>query len=80
MVVRRFVLAFALVLGTVHCADHPSDEPERRLVRRHGRLRPLRAATTPTPARRMNQNGRPLAGPAVACCGSEIRCSSCRRG
>lgn len=27
MSVRRFVLAFALVLGTVHCADHPAAVP-----------------------------------------------------
>ena len=45
MSVRRFVLAFALVLGTAHCADHPaavqsSFDPTPHFLRWRGRSAP----------------------------------------
>jgi hypothetical protein len=45
MSVRRFVFAFALVLGTVHCADHPaavqsSFDPTPHFLRWPGRAAP----------------------------------------
>jgi len=50
MSVRRFVLAFALVLGTAHCADHPaavqpSFDPAPHFLRWRGRAAPQFKAT-----------------------------------
>jgi hypothetical protein len=50
MSVRRFVLAFALVLGTAHCADHPaavqpSFDPTPHFLRWQGRSAPQFTAT-----------------------------------